>query len=179
MARAGAGGPLVSDTFTRANSTTTLGSTDTGQAWTAQVGTWGISSNAAYVATGPGLNKATVETGLTACTVAVAISGATVTSRGLVLRWVDTNNYLTVYAEADSLRILRYLAGAGTDLSTVATTWADGDIISVVLSGSSITAKRNGVTITATTCSDFLTATKHGLWANNNIPRLDNFSVSA
>ena len=40
---------VASDTFTRANSAVTLGSTEVGAlAWTANVGTWGISSNQAY-----------------------------------------------------------------------------------------------------------------------------------
>jgi hypothetical protein len=42
---------LVQDTFTRANSASTLGSAETGQAWTARGGsTWGISSNKGYLA---------------------------------------------------------------------------------------------------------------------------------
>jgi hypothetical protein len=70
--RAKAGGAageqfVVRDRFGRADSALTLGSAETGQAWTAQQGTWGISSNQAYVAAlGAGLPQvATIDSGLT------------------------------------------------------------------------------------------------------------------
>lgn len=46
----GGGGPttLASDTFDRADSNTTLGTSSGGQAWTSLDGVWGIKSNAAY-----------------------------------------------------------------------------------------------------------------------------------
>lgn len=51
------GGAAVTDSFDRADSTTTLGTTDTGQTWTYHAAsggssTWGIRSNAAYKVSG-------------------------------------------------------------------------------------------------------------------------------
>lgn len=58
-----AGASSITDSFNRANSTTTLGNTDTGQAWTVLAGTWGISSNQAYCLSVDGRYMASVTSG--------------------------------------------------------------------------------------------------------------------
>jgi len=89
---------MVSDTFTRANDSSHLGSADTGQAWTAQLGTWGIASNTAYCSdgysTGNG-GSATVDGGAGVREVQVEISTKPQNSCyiGLVMRYSDSNNY--------------------------------------------------------------------------------------
>jgi hypothetical protein len=62
--RVAAAGPLVFDSFNRADSASTLGNADTGQAWSAVVGTWGITSNRAYPVTASGTGTAAINTGL-------------------------------------------------------------------------------------------------------------------
>ncbi len=67
--------PVVSDTFTRADSALTLGSAETGQTWTAVVGTWGISSNKAYSASDAGNERATINPGVANFILDCTISG--------------------------------------------------------------------------------------------------------
>lgn len=57
-------GEIVRDRFNRADSAVALGSAETGQAWTANTGTWGISSNRAYSASDAEGDLATLDSGL-------------------------------------------------------------------------------------------------------------------
>jgi hypothetical protein len=89
---------MVSDAFTRANDSSHLGSADTGQAWTAQLGTWGISGNTAYCSDGYSAGNggsATVDPGAGVREVQVEISVKPPNSdyQGVVLRYSDSNNY--------------------------------------------------------------------------------------
>ncbi len=51
FARRGGARVTALDTFNRADNASSLGNADSGQAWTANTGTWGISSNTAYSST--------------------------------------------------------------------------------------------------------------------------------
>lgn len=87
------------DTFDRANSTSTLGSADTGQAWTARSGTWGVSSNRGYlVTTSPEASYiATVDPGLTNLIASGTVTfGSTRVNSGLLLKYIDTSNHIIV-----------------------------------------------------------------------------------
>lgn len=80
---------LIQDTFTRANSSSSLGTADSGQAWTARgSSTWGIASNKGYlVSTAAGARWADIDIATLNSTVEcdVTLSGV-VSSAGVVVR---------------------------------------------------------------------------------------------
>lgn len=170
----------VTDSFNRANSAVALGNADTGQTWSALGGTWGISANQAYFVTGGTTNSlyAVVDSGLADTTVQVTIAVTDVTEEPrVVFRAVDVNNLWIV---STSGVVYKRVAGSYTSAATFTHTFVNGDIVSVVLLGNSITAKVNGTTVATVTDSFNATATKHGigqLLLNTNVTRFDDFSV--
>jgi hypothetical protein len=162
---------LATDTFTRADSSTTLGNTDDGKAWTNTVGVVGIASGKAYAAS-PASNTQKV------ATVDVAQAGHTVTAQvtagtgsvGVVARLVDSSNFLWFSYGGGTLRIFKTVAGAPSTLANVATTWAAGEVHVMKLEtvGNVINAYVDGLKILTTTLAGadittFATATKVGL----------------
>lgn len=182
------GSTAIADTFTRANSATALGSTTTGsKPWTAQTGTWGITSNTGYlaVATNAGsapFNAATVTASSADATIAcdlLIVNG----NVGITFRLQDASNYLFVRPVSGSgMEIWKVVAGVATRLTQAGTTtYTAGDTITVVTSANSITAKKNGVTQATASDASFNTATKHGLWHIGTAAGTtshDNFQIS-
>lgn len=185
-----AGGEAIKDDFNRANSTSTLGSTNTGQVWTAHQGTWGIASNAAYVVTssGPGWNEATVESGganvMVQGQVAV-VAGAFYGVPRLLFRFTDTANYL--YVEAHSVNgwaLKKREAGSETTLgSPYATAATNNDVVKVVANGSALEVFVNAVSRITATSAFNVSATRCGIavktTTNGTIDRWDNFEVAS
>lgn len=106
----------VSSTFTGADSTTSLGTADTGQAWTNRVGVFGITSNKGYsvgaVANG---NIATVSTGAGPARTVQADMATDATNThlfGLVPLLVDANNFVVVSDFAATATIAVKIGGA-------------------------------------------------------------------
>jgi len=168
---------VVSDTFDRADSTTTLGSADTGQAWTANVGTWGIASNLGYVAAGAGQNVASLESSNADCDVTVTESTAA-SATGLVFRLSNGTNHLLTNSQSNGQHLYKNVNGY-TDLATGGTVeLANGDTLKAVLSGSSVIIQLNGTQIISVTETTFQTNTKHGLRSNGaTAVRFNNFKV--
>jgi hypothetical protein len=182
-----AGGAYVADDFNRADSSSSLGSTSTGSAaWTAVIDTWGISSNQAYKASGSSTGIAVVESGHGDCTVSATLAaGISTSNTGIVFRYQDSGNHWVLEGGNGSTQAALYKKTGGGSYTSIATSagnvhFTNGDVISVILSGSSITVKQNGTTIITTTDSAFSTATKHGLHisGNDNTARFDDFSVT-
>lgn len=169
----------ITDDFDRANSTTTLGSTTTGQTWTYPRGIWGISSNSAYSADGcPAPGFAVVESGTPYGDVQVTIPVNNQDAR-IVFRYVDINNYFLAEHVGDGRYVIKkVINGASTTISqTEAALAANGDVVKINLDGGTIKLYINSVL--KITLSDFsLFGTKHGLanWCNAAL-RFDNFSV--
>ena len=178
------------DAFGRADSTTTLGTTDTGQAWSVLSGTWGISSNAAYE---PGAvpvtqHAAVIDSGLSDCVVQVTVpvlSGLS-GNAGVIFRATDDSNYWRFViggATDNNWYFQKKVAGSFSLVGTGAGR-ATGDVLKVVLGGNTITVFKNGTQMATTTDSFNSTATKHGL-ANSSsssggtVARFDDFSVRA
>lgn len=135
---------FLTDTFTRGNSTTSPGTPETGGPYTAAAGTWGINSNALY--TSASLANA-VLTYPAARDIDVTAKFLTASdASGIVLRYVDLNNYWTLYQPVGTAALwtlARRVAGA------LATMWtgpvmAAGDIARVVAFGSTIYVFING-----------------------------------
>jgi hypothetical protein len=158
----------LSDAFNRADSTTSLGSADTGGAWTAQQGTWGILSNEGYLATsaGDGQCVATLDASSADGTLSAKLSFGNSPDFGLIFRFSDNNNYSVATNDVSfsaTLVLYKRVAGSFTSLGS-ASNMATGGTLSVELSGGTgnITVKKNGVS--AITSSDTAHGgTKYGL----------------
>jgi hypothetical protein len=169
----------VTDSFTRADSATSLGNADSGQTWAAQTGTWGISSNQAYIASQAGQNTAAIDSGESDGTVAATVavwSG----DDGILFRGIDDSNYLFVTANSTILILYERVAGGFAELTRYSSlSFASGDILSAVLSGTSVTIKQNGTTLITFTTSRFQTSTKYGMRSfGSALPKWDDFSFT-
>lgn len=166
--------PVVRDTFSRVDSTSSLGVTDTGQAWTPLIGTWGITSSQGYaVATVGGGAYIAFDAARSDYTAAVRISTAG-SFYGLLFRVVDGDNLWLLGNDA----LWKCVGGTFTSMGAT-TGWASGDVMSVACSGAAITAYRNGVQFASVTDPTFQTATKVGLFASSNLARLDDLELVA
>jgi hypothetical protein len=172
----------ANDYFTRTASSITMGSCSTGQIWTA--GSYqdadnpvlGISSNMGYFPSTPGTDShAYIETGLSDCVITSKITfDSTVDSdKGIVFRREDANNYFYLHLDtaADALVLSKCLAGVRDRVASVALAGGLSSIATTrcYLSGSSIKAGLTfGLSASSrqleVTDTDFLTATKHGLY---------------
>lgn len=165
----------IVDTFNRADSATTLGTTSDGTAtWTAQSGTWGISSNQAYAPAAIGL--ATVPAQADG-TVQVTIAADVTDGVGLAFRCSNSSNYWVVIRNTTSSAagLFKVVAGAFNHLATFQP--AVGDVVSVDLSGTSITPRVNGSAVAGTFTDSFnQTATLCGIYSENPSNRLDSWS---
>lgn len=176
----------VGDTFTRADSATTLGNAETGGAWSAVTGTWGISSDKAYLALGSGSNNvAVVDSGASDVIVDVTFStyAPDALAQRLIVRETDASNYLLVTNQdaggnvGNNVSIWKNIAGVFTNLAVTAHAWADGDVVRVVAIGSSLFVYVNGTQLISTSSTANQTATKHGIGGGTKTGRFDNFQV--
>lgn len=169
---------VVSDSFDRGDSSTSLGSADVGGAWTAFAGTWGISSNKAYHVSTFADGFASIDSGLGDCTIYLTLS--TVGAGGILFREQDTTHYWFVEATATDCKVYRSDGFGGNLISNLGASFANGDIMKVVLAGSSIKVYKNGSQIGSTiTDSTYASATKHGLRDYTGSARYNDFSVWA
>lgn len=179
---AGGGGGIsavVSDSFNRADAAS-LGSADTGQAWTAHVGTWGITSNrASNQSAAPSIETASVNAGIAdgEVEVTLAVLGGV---PGVVARLTDGSNFLVFLSTGTEVRLWKVVAGAFTLLGSFTVAVAAGDVLKVRLSGSDVRAYHNGVERIAVTETHNQAATRHGLYADaSNVARWEDFTVRA
>jgi hypothetical protein len=170
----------TTDSFTRANSTTTLGSTELGtpKAWTAQINTWGIESNQAYIAaTGNAL--ATFDASADFEEVAVTASVLPATREFWVnFRYSDNpNRWRFGGTEGATCRLEKIVAGAVTSYTgPTGFTIAQGDRLVVRCHGTVIEAFLNGRQAFCITDTFNQTATMVGMQIAVNDVRLDDFS---
>lgn len=185
---AAGGGGGITDSFNRANSTTSLGTADTGQAWTAHSGVWGISSNQAYCETDASfLNFATLA-GAADGTLQVKLpspGGGSGGSAWVVCRFTDVNNCLYVACSGiDPYRLMRRQGGTLSTLGTGTIANANSnDVVKVVLLGSSIRVYVNGVLDLDVTTAFNQTAVRVGMGTDfgagpGSAPRFDDFSFT-
>lgn len=166
------GGPTTyaADTFTRADSSS-LGSTETGSlAWaTAGVGTWSIASNKLAVTSGSDSEtQAVVNTSQSDGTITLTRSSASGASyfSGVVFRAADavagSSAYLLFLLSGTTYSLRKRTAlDTFTEIATGSGGSGDGDVVTIVLSGSSIIVKINGTQIISITDSSY-TGTRHG-----------------
>lgn len=133
--------PSLSDSFNRANGA--LGSTDgsgdayavggNGYAWNPIVGTWAISNNVAGAsALATGTAMAVLD--LFSPDVIVEADVTQITgSVGFVLRFVDVNNYITVYHDGTNIKMDQMVGGTLTNTFTQATALIVGGKLRVAI----------------------------------------------
>lgn len=178
-------GIAVLDRFKRANSTTTLGTADSGQAWSSGNGTWGIDTQRAYTPSGvtSGVDGALafVDVGDAVQSVFMDIIGGAPTGiqdMGPLLRYVDANNWWTAFfnrSSGGSISVYagKFIAGVGTYVianNVAATPAALGsaptqsvECIGLTVDASNVwRAYFNGVQVGTATDSALSTATKVG-----------------
>lgn len=174
---------FVYDSFTRANSTTSLGSTEGGTAgilaWTVLGGTGGINSNQGYFTTSVG-SVAVTSSAVSDCNVEVKFPVVVTYSR-IVFRATDANNYWIVQQNGANYELYKRSAGSfGSVLKTSSgITATANDVVKVVLLGSSIRVFVNGVERTEMAITDAFnaTATLHGIATDATASRFDEFKV--
>ena len=176
----GAGSWMLFDSFNRADSATSLGMADTGQVWQAITGTWGISGNRAYNPSATADAFAVVDAGVADCSVEVKLAVLS-TSCGLYLRVTDALNWIRVIRDSAVLRLQKRVANSTSTPYSVGQAFADGDVLRVVLSGSTISFAVNGVAVgTPQTVVEFMDVTKHGIGTagGSSVARWDGFRVT-
>ncbi len=181
----------VTDSFTRSDTTSTLGISPVAPTWTSTVGsTWvnlagnfGVSNNQAYCFSGPG--SARVEAGvanLEATAVLAVLPSSTSSYMGLLANNIDAaNTYFADVNSAGAMRLFKTVGGTSTSLGT-ATGFVAGDTLSIIVSATDVIAKRNGTTvITGVPDAALAAGTGYGLRFSSTTPsvaRWDNFTVT-
>lgn len=181
---------LASDSFNRADGA--IGSTDgaghaeansgSGLAWTNQVGTYTIATNKAASSTLSGGSAiATVDSG----TIHVYIRVKATRSAGnvgVVLRYVDANNYIRAYHDGTNAVLEKVVAGTPTSVISAAATYSAGAYITVICDGAVFELQYNEVRIgTGGTIADagLQTSTLMGLYSTNAANTFDDFVLFA
>ena len=179
----------ATDTFTRANSTTVLGTTETGSLpWVQMRGVWGISSNQAYLSTSNANSVAAVDLGSADMTVEATMPVRSSGSPVLAVRITDFSNWIGYQATNSAGTLLRAVNGTYFTTSSIAPTYlngnnsaslpsAAGDVMKLVASGSLITLYKNNVAICQFT--DNTTGTYGGFRTDGSTARFDDFSASS
>jgi len=182
--------PVASDSFNRANGA--LGTTDgnghaeanggAGVSWTTQVGTVGVDGNAAVCsALVGGVGIATVDCGLHDVLLsAVPTIGSS--SVGLVLRYVDANNYIRFRHDGANAIVERVIGGVPTVLATVAKAYAAGAPLMAHMYMSNLVCTYRSTSIIyepSVFHLEIQNSTEHGIWFADTDSEIDNFSMWA
>jgi hypothetical protein len=172
---------IVQDSFNRVDSSTTLGTADSGQTWQALSGTWGITGGKAYSTTANTDISAIVESNISDLKVSALLRN---NNASIAFRVIDSNNYLTALISPTEDKVKLYSKSSGsfsllaeiTNILNIDTDYT----LSITANGSSITVNLDGVEIISHTSTFNQNATKHGLrafdGADNNC-RWDDFLV--
>lgn len=174
------------DTFTRADSAVTLGSTEvtsdaTAHVWAVTGNPWGISSNRAYRTGATGQEQATVDVGGTFQDVSADLYPAAGDYIGIVARWVDSNNHILLQAAADgTVSLFSVVAGIYTPVAFQFTTWLSGNKFVLRVNGTNWTVYKDGIQVVQVTNSTLAVGTRVGMNIYNAVAgsRIDNFSAT-
>jgi hypothetical protein len=184
----------ASDTFTRADSALTLGTSSGGGIWTAQLGTWGISGNRAYCPVpAAGFNHATLPavTSDGVLTIDVIIpGGATVVECGVLVRWQDAANFVLLDMALGITHLYVRVAGVFTRIDTAEAANNNPSVIagatvpvSMTMRNSALTVTVGGAVMGGTMPPTLTAATGCGLVVANNADatgvRWDNLSYES
>lgn len=170
---------LLSDTFDRANSTTTVGAPQIGPSPTVLTGTWGINTNNLYAPTLTNV-EAVIAWGLGAANVEVSLVRATNSSTGgpMVCASSATDFY---YLETNGSTInlsQRTPGGVVILAQTGGPTFVVGDTWTLSHNAGWLRASVNGNQVIRYKLPAPLTATQHGVRATATNIRFDNIVVT-
>jgi hypothetical protein len=84
------------------------------------------------------------------------------TTHTCYVAWVEFN------AGVDTVYLRKYIAGAATDLDTASVTWADGDVLTLEVEGTSLTVSQNDTTRISTTDSSITSGDYAGIMRDSN-----------
>jgi hypothetical protein len=181
---------LISDSFNRTNSTTTIGTSDsytggTNTAWTVYGGqTYGIKTNQIYQVTTTKADYQFAGFNAGISNAKVTATFASMPSAGdkpyMIIRATDANNYLFFMGGAGKVYELGLCQNGGTTWTTLATggTGVNGDVAEVTCNGNSIVVKVNGTQIISTTVTQQATGTLFGLCCGaQQASTFDNFII--
>jgi len=138
--------------------------------WTAQIGTWANAAGVCAAATlVGGIAIATAPTGQ-----ADVLHSAEVTRSagdvGIVVRYVDADNYIYAIHDGTNAQLIKRVATAETTLINAAAAYAAGAMLQVITDGTSVDLFYNNKKIgTTQTIADgaLQTSTAHGLYTDN------------
>lgn len=133
----------LKDTFTRADSATTLGSPEVGGPYTVLVGTWGVASGQAYVPSGTG--KAVVTFPAAIDVDATFQASNYLGGPSFLFRYVDANNYWRLMNYNNGWTLGRWNAGAWAYNPINASATYATDVARVVAIGTRIYLFINGI----------------------------------
>lgn len=151
----------------------TLGRAITGQQWTAHVGIWRADGTTAYANSGVANSLASVDLGTPNVDLSAGVKYAA--GEGLLLRFVDANNYAAVRLRANQLEIVTRVGGSQQPLVQHAMTTTVGRRyqLRAVVFGDSLEVYVDGVsivthTLSATEMTAFGASTRHGLYGQGD-----------
>lgn len=171
----------VIDTVTRANSTTSPGTTDTGQAWVVGAGTFGVLSNQLYKVATDATHQI-IHINMTATNhIATATLHPNGGSVGVVARYVDVNNYYLVQLNGGTsqLELWKLVAGVFTSLGVYKLPIADISRVGISALGTTISAFLNGKRVISVVDSSHTTGTRTGIDIVSLVARVDDVMMSA
>lgn len=151
------------DNFKRANGA--VGTMLDGTAWTVAVGTYAIESNKLKSSsTPPGAIFA--DTGWLDCSAEISTN----VNGGVVMRYVDVNNYLHVDYSANTVRVRKTVAGVVTTLATFPFPATGLKVVGATVAVGRLKAYLNGRVVYDEAIADsvFATSTKTGVYTNGS-----------
>lgn len=170
---------LIQDSFDRADSTTGLGTADTGGTWAEPNGDFGIDTNEAYTPNSVTFGHAHIDAA--DADVDMRVTVATLGgdgNAGLIFRWSDSDNYWVLFINGvtDQMQLGKVISGSFNNVSTTDIAKGAGDELRVITNGSRIRTFWNGGFADNITDAFNENETNHGLWINNNTAwRLDDY----
>lgn len=175
---------LTSDSFDRADSNTTMGSTDGAgssdpKTWVPRASTtWGIISNRAYCVTSITSGSCTVNIGI--ADIDMLVTMATFSAgTGLIFRRSGISDFWHLARSGSALVLTKFQGGVSTTIFSTGTA-ANGDRLRVRALGNDISCFKNGVLLGATSDSFNASVGVHGLFASSvTTSRWDDFVIYA
>jgi hypothetical protein len=170
----------VSDNFNKSDSAASLGS-----GWTVSGGTWGISSNQAYLVTGGSSDVVAYMEANQADNIAIEVDMPIIVNGQSRITWrvQDNDHYFVIQPTNATTSAIYRRIGAGswaTINSSVTAAITNGTKIRVELTGSTHKVYVNGSLVSTFTDTNYQTATKHGIGLlGSNVARFDNFAVKS
>lgn len=167
----------IRDSFSRADSTATLGNANTGQAWVATTGTWGISSARGYAVSNTSNDLATLPVSGQNYEMLCWLSESSYSGSGpgLAFRVIGANEWLRATLVTNTLRLAKRDDGSPPTDTTLAETAVTTSVdvayaVGILTNGNAITLSLDGVpkityTLTGADAAKFSgpTATRVGL----------------